>query len=286
MKYLFFLCFVFAWNLSFGQDVINPIGIESDSVPGWGFRAIGNSSGGFNATRNGNNGFLSTRNSNNGYTAEINDRHGFYSTGNSDDGFHAFANDGDGVYSFNNDGDEGYFEGTVVVTGNLSKGGGSFKIDHPLDPENKYLYHSFVESPDMMNVYNGNALLNDHGEATVLLEEWFQALNKDFRYQLTAIGAPGPNLYISEEISNNTFKIAGGKPGTKVSWQVTGIRKDPYAVKNRIPVEEEKPAQFKGYYLHPEAYQREFEKSQQYVKLGYKTLKEIEAEQTLKSKSN
>lgn len=283
MKCLILLGLLLFYGALFGQDPINITGVRSDSVPGFGFRAIENRDGGFNATLNGNNGFLSTRNLNNGYTAEINDRHGFYSTGNGDDGFHAFANDGDGVYSYNNDGDEGYFEGTVVVTGNLSKGGGSFKIDHPLDPENKYLYHSFIESPDMMNVYNGNVQLDEKGEATIILKAWFEALNRDFKYQLTAIGAPGPNLYIAEEIKKNKFKIAGGQPGTKVSWQVTGIRKDPYAEQNRIPVEEEKPDRFKGYYLHPEAYHQKFEKSQQYVKMGHKTLEQIEAAFTIKS---
>ena len=82
----------------------------------------------------------------------------------------------------------GYFSGRAHVTGTLSKGGGSFKIDHPLDPENKYLYHSFVESPDMMNVYNGNVTTDAAGLATVELPEWFEALNRDFRYQLTVIG--------------------------------------------------------------------------------------------------
>ncbi|MFG0313074.1 MAG: hypothetical protein ACF8LL_02645, partial [Phycisphaerales bacterium] len=43
----------------------------------------------------------------------------------------------------------GYFEGDVHIDGTLSKSSGSFKIDHPLDPENKYLSHSYVESPDM-----------------------------------------------------------------------------------------------------------------------------------------
>jgi hypothetical protein len=140
------------------------------------------------------------------------------------------------------------------VTGTLSKGGGSFKIDHPLDPENKYLYHSFVESPDMMNIYNGNVSLDGSGEAWVEMPEWFDALNRDFRYQLTAIGAPGPNLYIAEEISGNRFKIAGGTPGMKVSWQVTGIRQDPFANANRIPIEEMKPAEQRGKYIHPTAY--------------------------------
>ncbi len=141
------------------------------------------------------------------------------------------------------------------VNGMLSKGSGSFKIDHPLDPENKYLYHSFVESPDMMNIYNGNATLNENGEAVVQLKEWFDALNSDFRYQLTAVDAPGPNLFIKEELQDNQFTIAGGQPGSKVSWQITGIRKDPYAKQNRIPVEVEKEEYNKGKYLHPEAWE-------------------------------
>jgi hypothetical protein len=154
----------------------------------------------------------------------------------------------------NSSGYAGYFAGNVYVTGTLSKGGGGFKIDHPLDPENQYLYHSFVESPDMMDVYNGNVVLDGSGEAWVELPEWFEALNRDFRYQLTAIGAPGPDLYVAQEIANNRFEISGGKPGMKVSWQVTGIRKDPFAEKHRIPVEEEKPASERGKYLHPDAY--------------------------------
>jgi hypothetical protein len=144
--------------------------------------------------------------------------------------------------------------GNVNITGSLSKGSGSFKIDHPLDPEHQFLYHSFVESPDMMNLYNGIVSLDESGEAKVSLPDWFEALNRDFRYQLTAIGSPGPNLFIAREIQNNAFMIAGGKPGMKVSWEVTGIRKDPYANKHRIPVEEEKPAFLKGTYLYPDVY--------------------------------
>ena len=155
----------------------------------------------------------------------------------------------------------GYFAGDVQITGNLSKGSGSFLIDHPVDPGNKYLKHSFVESPDMMNIYNGNALMGEKGQAWVQLPKYFKALNQDFRYQLTAIGASAPNLYIAEKISDNRFKIAGGKPGMEVSWQVTGIRHDPYAVAHRIVVEEDKPTEARGYYLHPDAYGLPEEKS-------------------------
>ena len=55
----------------------------------------------------------------------------------------------------------------------------------------------------MKNVYDGVIELDNKGEAKVQLPEWFSALNKDYRYQLTAIGAPGPNLYIAEEISES-----------------------------------------------------------------------------------
>ncbi len=148
----------------------------------------------------------------------------------------------------------GHFNGDVAVVGTLSKSAGSFKIDHPLDPENKYLSHSFVESPDMMNIYNGNVVLDAAGEAGVELPEWFDALNTDFRYQLTAIGAPGPNLYIAEKISGNRLRIGGGEPGMEVSWQVTGVRQDAYTRANRIPVEEDKPVEDRGKYRHPELF--------------------------------
>ncbi len=147
----------------------------------------------------------------------------------------------------------GYFSGNVNVTGTLSKGGGSFKIDHPLDPQNKFLYHSFVESPDMKNIYDGNTITDASGYAMVDLPEWFEALNKDFRYQLTVIGDFAQAI-ISKEVQNNQFEIRTDKPNVKISWQVTGIRKDEFAEKYRIPVEEEKRLEEKGKYLYPEAF--------------------------------
>jgi len=143
--------------------------------------------------------------------------------------------------------------GTLDVTNSLTKPFGSFKIDHPLDPANKYLYHSFVESPDMKNIYDGVAALDENGEAVVTLPDWFEALNRDFRYQLTSIGAFA-SVYIAEEIQNNRFKIAGGKPGIKVSWQITGIRQDAFANAHRIQVEVEKAPADHGHYLHPELF--------------------------------
>jgi hypothetical protein len=147
----------------------------------------------------------------------------------------------------------GLFEGDVQVRGGLAKSFGSFMIDHPLAPTQKYLFHSFVESPDMLNIYNGNVITDREGAAWIELPSYFEALNKDFRYQLTVIGGPY-TAYVAQEIQNNRFRIQTSQPGVKVSWQVTGIRKDPVAEKYRIQPEVEKKGSEKGKYLHPEAY--------------------------------
>ena len=144
-----------------------------------------------------------------------------------------------------------YAEGAMRVNGALSKASGTFEIDHPLDPANKYLYHSFVESPDMMNIYNGNITTDANGIATVTLPHYFDTLNKDFRYQLTTLGQPA-QVWIAEKISGNRFVIKSDKPNVEISWMVTGVRKDAWANAHRVVAEVDKAASDKGKYLHPE----------------------------------
>lgn len=109
--------------------------------------------------------------------------------------------DGPAISGVNNAGGiAGQSNGNVTISGDLSvngavsKGSGSFKIDHPLDPANEYLSHSFVASPDMMDIYNGVVTLDHHGEAWVTMPDYVEALNRDYRYQLTSIGRPQPNI--------------------------------------------------------------------------------------------
>lgn len=148
--------------------------------------------------------------------------------------------------------------GNLTVMGTVTKGGGSFKIDHPLDPESKFLYHSFVESPDMMNIYNGNVVTDAGGYATVELPEWFEALNRDFRYQLTVIDDENSDSFVLakvvDRVRDNRFTIRTSEPRVEVSWQVTGIRQDAWANANRIPVEAPKAGAERGRYLYPEAW--------------------------------
>ncbi|HZU25397.1 MAG TPA: hypothetical protein VFA04_07735 [Bryobacteraceae bacterium] len=135
--------------------------------------------------------------------------------------------------------------GDVLVNGALQVTGvKNFRIDDPLDPVHKQLFHASIESSEMKNLYDGTVRLNAHGQATVELPKWFEALNGDFRYQLTAIGRQAPGLYVRETVHDGHFVIAGGKPGMQVSWQVTGIRHDEWARQHPMSVEVEKaPAQ-------------------------------------------
>ncbi|HKF54908.1 MAG TPA: hypothetical protein VKJ45_05680 [Blastocatellia bacterium] len=178
------------------------------------------------------------------------------------------SNGGAGVHAITDGGLAGDFQGPVKIEqngqsnpGDLSVSGTlnvtgtkNFKIDHPLDPENKYLYHAAIESSEVLNVYSGNVVLDRNGEATIRMPEWFQALNTDFRYSLTAVGAPAAGLYVSEKIKDNAFSIAGGHPGLEVSWQVTGVRNDPVMRAHPFQVEQEKPEREKGHYIRPELF--------------------------------
>jgi hypothetical protein len=139
------------------------------------------------------------------------------------------------------------FVGDVDITGNFTcSGNKQFRIDHPLDPQNKYLYHSCVESPDMMNVYNGNVVTDESGYAVVVLPDWFEALNREFRYQLTVLDDTDDDAFVLakvvRKVTANQFTIRTSAPHTEVSWQITGIRHDPWAEAHRTIVEVDKSA--------------------------------------------
>lgn len=143
--------------------------------------------------------------------------------------------------------------GDLACSGTITGGVKADRIDHPLDPANKYLVHANIDSPDSKTIYDGVVRLDARGEATISLPDYVEALNGDFRYQLTCLGGFAP-VYVAQEISNHQFRIAGGKSGMKVSWQVTGLRQDAWTKANPRLVEEEKSPTERGYYLHPEAF--------------------------------
>lgn len=151
----------------------------------------------------------------------------------------------------------------VFANGDLGASGvKNFLIDYPLDPENKLLQHSSIESSEVLNLYRGSSTFDNEGIAKVELPEYFEAININYTYQLTAVGAPMPDLYISQEIKNNKFEIAGGVMDKKVNWVVYGERNDPYLQKypEKRKVVLDKKNHEKGKYYMPELYGQPEEK--------------------------
>jgi len=236
--------------------------VSAFSTDGWGVDTYSQNNYGLNALSAYNYGIVGRSSAGN--------KGGVYGRGATENNFGVLGYNSDEPLAVYGQGDVGYagwFNGNVYVNGTFGKSAGSFKIDHPLDPANKFLYHSFVQSPDMMNIYNGNVTTDAGGSASITLPDWFEALNKDFRYQITIIGEEFAQARISQEISNNQFKIKTDKPNIKISWQVTGIRHDAYAEKNRIPIEEFKSEKEHGKYLQPELYGQPKELGINYVKM-------------------
>jgi hypothetical protein len=148
--------------------------------------------------------------------------------------------------------------GNLSVSGTVSKGGGTFRIDHPLDPANRYLSHSFVESPEMKNIYDGSITTDERGYATIEMPAWFEPLNKDFRYQLTVVDESDTDAFILAKVvspmKEGRFTIRTSQPRTHICWQVTGVRHDAWARANPLQVEIDKPEDERGHYLHPQAF--------------------------------
>jgi hypothetical protein len=160
----------------------------------------------------------------------------------------------------------GVFRGDVEIDGDLNvTGTKNFRIDHPLDPENKYLVHAAIESSEVLNIYSGNITTDANGEATVSLPEWFEAVNKDIRYQLTIVGTFAQAI-ISEKIKHNRFTIKSNAPNVEVSWLVVGVRSDAGLLKRPFKTEENKPEQERGTYLNPAAYNQPEERGTEWAR--------------------
>lgn len=161
----------------------------------------------------------------------------------------------------------GYFKGDVHVTGSLSKGAGSFLIDHPDDPENKTLRHNFVESDENLCMYRGSVKLNENGEGKVAMPDYFKSLVKEDEatVNLTPIGRPFMTGY-EWDIENNSF-IIYGDANREVSYIVLADRDDPVMKELYRPVVEEKGKDSfvpKGKLLYPEAYGFDSKKAYNY----------------------
>ncbi len=177
----------------------------------------------------------------------------------------------------NPSGRAGLFRGDVDINGSLDisgpAGGGNlnvsgtknFRIDHPLDPENKYLLHAAIESSEVLNLYSGNIVTNSKGEGVVTLPEWFDALNRDLRYQLTVIGTFAQAI-VAEKVKRNRFTIKTNLPNVEVSWQLTGVRSDAVMRSHPFKSEESKPERERGTYVNPEVFGKPAERGAEWAR--------------------
>ena len=128
--------------------------------------------------------------------------------------------------------------GNFAINGSLSKGSGTFLIDHPLDPENKNLRHAFVEAPENLNIYRGIVRLVN-GKATVDIDSYFGmttgtfwALNTDIIVSSLQNQEGGAAVWPDGKMTDGTLKITCSDEACndEIAWMVTGRRKDPYVL--------------------------------------------------------
>jgi hypothetical protein len=134
----------------------------------------------------------------------------------------------------------------------------SFRIDHPLDPENKFLFHYSSESPEPQNFYSGNVRTNSQGKVWVELPDYFAEVNRDFKYQLTIVDDSESTQFVqakvARKIRNNRFLIMTSTPNVEVSWRIEATRNDAWVRRHGAPSVAEKPEESRGLYQDPELY--------------------------------
>ncbi len=148
--------------------------------------------------------------------------------------------------------------GVFSLGNTAATGSKSFRIDHPLDPENKYLQHYCAEGPEPLNVYSGEVRTDDRGYAWVQLPDYFESINRDFRYQLTVVDDEDSAEFVLAKvvrrIQGNRFQVRTSVPNVAVSWEVKATRNDRFMQEHGAPTELDKPEYDRGYYQHPELY--------------------------------
>jgi len=239
---------VYGWANAAGA-----IGVYARNDQGVGLKGYSPVSNAIVATSGGNDALVATTTASNksaiyGYTSIADSRGAWFQSNATTGGGvgvvgQTNAPNGYGVFSYGNTG---------------ATGTKSFLIDDPTDPANATLRHYSEEGPEPLNEYTGTVRTDAKGYAVIRLPDYFDALNKDPRYQLTVVDeTDSPDFVLAKVVRKeayNQFTIRTSKPNVEVSWQVKGVRNDPWMQKNGAPVRQQKSEANKGKYLQPELY--------------------------------
>jgi hypothetical protein len=127
--------------------------------------------------------------------------------------------------------------GNGIFTGSLSKGSGSFRIDHPLPQleETHHLVHSFIEGPQADLIYRGKVnLVSGRAEVNIdlasgMTEGTFVALCRDVQCFTTN---ESDWVHVRGSVSGNVLTIeAQDQAATSlISWMVIGERQDKHMI--------------------------------------------------------
>jgi len=144
-----------------------------------------------------------------------------------------------GIYQASS-GANNYFAGDLDIGGELSKGSGTFKIDHPLFPTEKFLYHGFVEAPQYDLIYRGIVQLVA-GKATIDIDATFGMTSGTFaalchNAVVTSIqNQDGFARCKPEAIKGGVFTVVCEDRSStdSLSWVVIAERKDPFIINSK-----------------------------------------------------
>lgn len=231
-----------------GVSVANSYGVQGISFDGPGVYGVASGGYGVRGVSGNNTGVFGSATQGVGAHGDSVSNFGVLGTSGNSVGVLGSSGSGVGVYGYGGGGSAGFFEGLLSAY-SVNAAIKAFRIDHPLDPANKVLEHSCVESNERLTVYAGTVTTDARGEAVIALPAYFDALNTDLRYQLTPLA--DARAWVKRKVTRGRFTISTSEPGTEVCWQVTGVRQDAFAKAHPLVAEAAKTGREKGKYLHP-----------------------------------
>jgi hypothetical protein len=174
---------------------------------------------------------------------------GVYGTSDSYGGVVGYSDSAPGVMGTSGGSTAAHFDGICYATEFTTTASPTVRIDHPLAPAHRVLAHQAVISDGAATLYSGTVVTDQSGQASITLPAWFEALNADLRYQLTAFA--DVRTWVVSEVRDHRFVIASSQPNVKVCWLLIGARADAYASAHALELESPKTGRERGRYLAP-----------------------------------